>query len=48
MSLATTLIGNLFAFIAIISAIVFIHEFGHFIVARLCKVKVEVFAIGFG
>lgn len=48
MSLATTLIGNLFAFIAIISVIVFIHEFGHFIVARLCKVKVEVFAIGFG
>ncbi len=36
------------AFTLIISFIVFIHEFGHFYVARLCKVKVEVFAIGFG
>ena len=28
--------------------LVFIHEGGHFIVARLCKVKVNEFAIGFG
>jgi regulator of sigma E protease len=27
---------------------VFIHEWGHFYVARLCGVKVDVFAIGFG
>ena len=27
---------------------VFIHELGHFYVARLCKVKVDIFAIGFG
>ncbi len=39
---------NLLSFIAIISIIVFIHEFGHFFVARLCKVKVEIFSIGFG
>jgi regulator of sigma E protease len=30
------------------SFIVFIHEFGHFIVARIFKVKVEEFSIGFG
>lgn len=36
------------SFIAIISVIVFVHEFGHFYVARLCGVRVEVFAIGFG
>lgn len=27
---------------------VMIHELGHYIVARLCKVKVEAFSIGFG
>ena len=36
------------SFALVISVIVFIHEFGHFIVARLCGVKVEVFSIGFG
>ncbi len=35
-------------FILLISFIVFIHEFGHFIVARWCGVKVDAFAIGFG
>lgn len=38
----------LLSFAAVISIIVFIHEFGHFIVARACGVKVEVFSIGFG
>lgn len=42
------ILQNLFSFTVIISAIVFIHEFGHFIVARFCGVKVEEFAIGFG
>lgn len=36
------------SFILIISVIVFIHEFGHYIVARGCGVKVEIFSIGFG
>lgn len=36
------------SFIVIISVIVFVHEFGHYIVARWCGVKVEVFSIGFG
>ncbi len=36
------------SFILIISVIVFIHEFGHYIVARWCGVKVEIFSIGFG
>lgn len=36
------------SFALVISVIVFIHEFGHFIVARWCGVKVEVFSIGFG
>lgn len=36
------------SFALILSVIVFVHEFGHFIAARLCGVKVEVFSIGFG
>ncbi|MFZ4541692.1 MAG: RIP metalloprotease RseP [Rickettsiales bacterium] len=36
------------SFALIISIIVFVHEYGHFIVARLCGVKVETFSIGFG
>lgn len=34
--------------IFILGFLVFIHEGGHFLVARLCKVKVSEFAIGFG
>ncbi len=34
--------------LAILAFIVAFHEFGHFIVAKLCKVKVDVFSIGFG
>ncbi len=36
------------AFIVVIGILVFIHEFGHFIVARLCGVGVQVFSLGFG
>lgn len=39
---------SLLAFIIVIGILVFIHEFGHFIVARLCGVGVEVFSLGFG
>jgi len=28
--------------------LIFIHEGGHFLVAKLCKIKVNEFAIGFG
>lgn len=35
-------------FILVLSVLVFVHEWGHYIVARLCGVKVEVFSIGFG
>lgn len=48
MNLVQLILQNLFSFIAIISVIVFVHEFGHFFVARLCGVKVEEFSIGFG
>lgn len=48
MNLIQLVLHNFFSFVAIISLIVFIHEFGHFLVARLCSVKIDEFAIGFG
>ncbi len=38
----------LLSFLIIMSVIVFVHEYGHYIAAKLCNVKVEVFSIGFG
>ena len=35
-------------FVILLGILVFVHEFGHFIVARLCGVQVEAFSIGFG
>lgn len=34
--------------IVLLGFLIFIHEGGHFLVAKLCKVKVNEFAIGFG
>ena len=34
--------------IVILGFLVLIHEAGHFLVARLCKIKVNEFSIGFG
>lgn len=31
-----------------IGLVIFVHELGHFIAARLCKVRVECFSLGFG
>ena len=45
------MIGILISAIKIIfllGFLIFIHEGGHFLVAKLCKVKVNEFAIGFG
>ena len=36
------------AFVLVLSILVFVHEWGHYIVARMCGVKVETFSIGFG
>ncbi len=35
-------------FLVLLGVLVFVHELGHFIIARLCGVKVEEFSIGFG
>lgn len=36
------------AFILVLGAAVILHEFGHFIVAKLFKIRVETFSFGFG
>lgn len=35
-------------FIIVLSILIFVHEWGHYIIARRCGVKVEKFSIGFG
>ncbi len=35
-------------FIVLLGILVFVHEFGHFLIARLCGVQVTDFSIGFG
>ena len=36
------------AFLFVLTVVIFIHELGHFLVARWCGVKVKTFSIGFG
>ena len=39
---------SVFAFLLVLSVLVFVHEFGHYYIARRNGVRVEVFSIGFG
>ncbi|PYS33794.1 MAG: hypothetical protein DMF75_08400, partial [Acidobacteria bacterium] len=48
MSLFQSGIIGILAFIFILGAAVILHEFGHFIVAKLFKIRVETFSAGFG
>src|SRR5947208_15003196 len=43
-----TVVTGILAFILILGAAVVIHEFGHFIVAKIFKIRVETFSFGFG
>lgn len=48
MALLHTLYINIVPFVVILSFLVFVHELGHYLVAKYNGVKVEVFSIGFG
>src|SRR5712692_6049032 len=48
MSLLQSGIIGILAFIFILGAAVVLHEFGHFMVAKLFKIRVETFSFGFG
>ncbi len=39
---------NALKIIFLLGFLIFIHEGGHFLVAKACKIKVKEFAIGFG
>jgi regulator of sigma E protease len=41
-------VGYLVPFLFVLSLVVFFHELGHFLVGRLCGVRILVFSIGFG
>ena len=43
-----TILGTIFAFTIVFGILVFVHEFGHFFMAKLMKVRVEVFSWGYG
>jgi regulator of sigma E protease len=43
-----TLGSYLVPFVFVMSIVVFFHELGHFLVGRLCGVKVDAFSMGFG
>jgi len=44
----TALAIAVFAFLFVLSIVVFVHELGHFLVARWCGVNIQAFSIGFG
>ena len=51
-ALIPSAVGNflwiLMAFLIVLTIVVFVHEMGHFLVARWCGVKISTFSIGFG
>ena len=46
--MVATIIQYLIPFLIVLSVVVFVHEFGHYWVARRNGVRIEVFSIGFG
>jgi regulator of sigma E protease len=48
MSLVNDFLGFAVPFLIILTVLVFVHEMGHFLIARRNGVRVEVFSIGFG
>lgn len=43
-----TLVTVVLPFLVVLGIVVFVHEFGHYIVGRWCGIHAEVFSIGFG
>src|SRR5438477_3230195 len=48
MSILTGGLGYIVPFLIVLTVLVFVHELGHYLVARSNGVRVEVFSIGFG
>ncbi len=43
-----SIIGTILALVIVLGILVFVHEFGHFITAKLVGIKVDVFSLGYG
>jgi regulator of sigma E protease len=43
-----TVLGYVLPFLFVLTVVVFVHELGHFLVARWCGVGIQAFSIGFG
>lgn len=41
-------VGYIIPFLFVLTIVVFFHELGHFLIARWCGIRVQVFSIGFG
>src|ERR1700681_4972179 len=48
MSIFWSFLQNFLALVLVLSILVFVHEFGHFAVAKAFRFPVEVFSFGFG
>ena len=48
MSFLSEAAGSAFWFVIVLGVLVFFHEFGHYAVAKLLGIRVEVFSLGFG
>ncbi|WP_282608213.1 RIP metalloprotease RseP [Pelagibius sp. Alg239-R121] len=48
MEFLNVLTGTVFPFLVVLTVLVFVHEMGHYLIARKNGVRVEVFSIGFG
>jgi regulator of sigma E protease len=46
--MAVNVLRDLIAGAVVLGILVLVHEWGHFVVAKLCSVRVDVFSIGFG
>jgi regulator of sigma E protease len=42
------IVTNILAVVIVLGFMIFIHEWGHFMAAKLCGVRVDVFSLGFG
>ncbi|MGO7203552.1 site-2 protease family protein, partial [Rhizobium ruizarguesonis] len=42
------LMGNIVTFILVLSLLVFVHEMGHYLVARWSGIRILAFSVGFG
>lgn len=48
MTLASSIVLSIIAFLFVLGVMIFVHEVGHYLVAKLFGIRVEVFSLGFG